>query len=435
MIVSKSQFSFNVDTMKHNTFLALLALFILPAICWSQAIEIKGKTMGPIDYKVVIDPMPVDLNPQKVGEQVQAALDQVNQTMSTYIADSDVSRFNREGGVEWMAVSFETATVISRALEISRKTEGAFDITVGPIVDLWKFGKDKSNFEVPSFAMISAAKELVGYSKLEVRMDPPAIKKSVPDIRIDLSAIAKGYAVDQVAKLLIDLGVENHMVVVGGEVRTTGHKADGNPWQIGIVHPQASATRKYRKLVKLNSAAMATSGDYQNFYEVDGKVYSHTIDPKTGAPVTHQLASVSVIADDCMSADAYATAGLVLGPDGCKRLFDRLELPYYLIERTDEDFLEMVGGGMQIVDVPQALAKPTASQDSILPMFIGAAVIFGLAILGMAIGAIFNNKPITGSCGGLSAQNGGSEDTSCSLCHKPTAECPDRKNESVVSRS
>lgn len=422
--------------MNCKTILTLLIIGLIPEFVWSQAIEITGKTMGPIEYKILVDPIPVELNPQELADLVQEKLDRVNQTMSTYIADSDVSRFNRTLEVEWISVSTETVAVVARALEISQQTDGAFDITVGPVVDLWKFGKDKSDFIVPSSSQIESVQELVGYEKLEVRMEPPAIKKANPKLRIDLSAIAKGYAVDQVAELLDSLGVENCMVVVGGEVRTSGTKSDGSTWQIGIERPDANSVSKYDKFVKLNDAAMATSGDYRNFYEVDGKVYSHTIDPKTGAPVTHQLASVSVLAGDCMSADAYATAGLVLGPEGCQKLFERLNLGYFLMERKGDAYGEFVGGGLTVVDIPEdSTSGKVASKTSIVPMFVGAAVIFGLAILGMACGAIFNNKPITGSCGGLSAANGGSSDTSCSICHKPTADCPDLEEKPASSKA
>lgn len=386
--------------------------------------------MGPIEYTVVVDPLPEGVSQDAAADQVQKALKTINQAMSTYISDSEVSRFNRESNTEWFTVSTETAAVVARALEISKETNGAFDITVGPLVNLWKFGKDKSDFEVPAQSKVNEARASIGYTNLEVRTEPPSIRKLNSDIQIDLSAIAKGYAVDQVAKALEKLGCQSFMVEVGGEVRTAGNKANGKPWRIAIELPSSSnLARDYEKFVKLGDASMATSGDYRNFYEVDGKVYSHTIDPTTGTPVTHQLASISIIAEDCMSADAYATAGMVLGPEKGKECFDQLGLSYYMLVRSDTGFDEHISSAFPVFAVEEK--SKAESTSSIIPMFIGTVVIFGLAIAGMAIGAIFNNKPITGSCGGLSARNGGDGDTSCSICHKPTSDCPDLKTEST----
>lgn len=386
--------------------------------------------MGPIDYTVVLDPLPDGVEQADAAKAVQNALDQVNQSMSTYLEDSEVSRFNRATDDKWVPVSKETAEVVARALEISRETEGAFDITVGPLVNLWKFGKDKTGFEIPPQEKIDEVKARIGYSKLEVRSEPPAIRKLNPEVQIDLSAIAKGYAVDQVAEALQELGAASFMVEVGGEVRTFGKKSDGGPWQIAIEVPNADSKREYEKFVKLTDASMATSGDYRNFYEVGGKIYSHTIDPQTGSPVTHHLASISLIAEDCMSADAYATAGMVLGPDRGRECFERLGLSYYMLDRFQSKFKELKSGDFPVFAVNDGQGgKP---KSSIVPMFFGAVLIFGLAIVGMAVGAIFNNKPITGSCGGLSAMNG---ETNCSLCHKPTTDCPELQPESASSSS
>lgn len=377
--------------------------------------------MGPIEYTVVIDPLPEGLDQQNVASKVQEALDQVNQAMSTYLPDSEISKFNASQSTDWIEISDDTASVIRRAIEISQKTEGAFDVTVGPLVDLWKFGKDKSDFLVPSDSNIEATLKVVGFRKLEIAPSRSAIRKLVPGLQIDLSAIAKGYAVDRVSRVLKEMGVESAMVEVGGEVRTIGTKADGEDWKIGVEIPD-SEIQRHEKFVKLNGQAMATSGDYRSFHKANGKVYSHSIDPSTGRPVVHQLASISVIADDCMSADAFATAALVMGPTRAQKVLDEIGHAYYMIERDGDSFQDQVSKGFPLASAPLIEDDDVSSQPSVMPMFIGAAVIFGLAILGMAVGAMFNNKPITGSCGGLSAQNG---ETSCSLCHKPTADCPD----------
>ena len=401
-----------------------LASSVLSRVGFAQLIEAKGQTMGTIEYKVRLDSLPEELDPQEVGESIQSELDDVNDLMSTYIPDSDVSRFNDYQDIDWFAVSADTAKVIERALEISEQTNGAFDITVGPLVELWHFGPDKGSTEIPKPQAILDTQGWVGYQKLEVRLDPPALKKSLAEVRIDLSAIAKGYAVDRVAVKLDSLGVENYMVLVGGDGRTKGTKSDGSSWQIGIEKPDPKQFGTFQKIAPLETSSMATSGDYRNFFIVDGVWYSHTINPKTGKPVTHNLASASVIADDCMTADAFATAALVLGKDKAVTLLDDLGMDYHLITREKSKLSETTSSGLSLLD-PGKKRNGTQGR-SLLPMFIGTAVIFGLAILGMAVGAIVNNKPITGSCGGLSAStNIDGDTTNCSLCHKPTMECPD----------
>ena len=224
---------------------------------------------------------------------------------------------------------------------------------------------------------------------------------------------------------LDSLQIENYFVTVGGEVRTRGTKSDGSLWEIGIERPDPNKFGTWDSMVPQSTGALASSGDYRNFFVVDGVTYSHTIDPETGKPVTHNLASASVLADDCMTADAYATAALVLGKDKAAALLDELDMQYHLITRDGTKLSQYSSEGLVVIDKPENKSSKRAGQ-SLLPMFVGTAIIFGLAILGMAVGAIVNNKPITGSCGGLSASTNIDGDTNCSLCHKPTVECPDQ---------
>lgn len=240
-------------------------------------------------------------------------LRQINRQMSTYDPQSELSRFNKAPKGEWFPVSKELVEVVRAAQEISEATDGAFDVTVGPSVNLWRFGPDKSRKAFPTEDEINQASKLVGYHQVEVRTKPPALRKSKDDVYVDLSAIAKGYGVDAVFELIKEEGYTDFMVEIGGEVRTSGQKPDGKPWKIGIETPEEEA-RRYGHVVDLRDMALATSGDYRNFFEHDGKRYSHTINPKTGRPVEHDLASASVLLDSCMMADGYATAFLVLGP-------------------------------------------------------------------------------------------------------------------------
>jgi thiamine biosynthesis lipoprotein len=251
-------------------------------------------------------------NVQEVQRQVDERLAEINRLMSTYDPESELSRFNRLNSSDWFAVSPETAEVVAAALEIAERTSGAFDPTVGPVVNLWGFGPDKSRTELPTDEAITAALARVGYEEVSVRTDPPALKKAIPEVYLDLSGIAKGYASDAISELLDKLGLANTMVEIGGEVRTRGAKADGTPWRIGVEQPD-DRERRIHAAVNLVNAGMATSGDYRNYFEHEGIRYSHTIDPATGRPVRHDLAAVSVVAPTCMEADALATAVLVMG--------------------------------------------------------------------------------------------------------------------------
>jgi len=247
-----------------------------------------------------------------IQKHVDQRLGEINRLMSTYDAESELSKFNQHTGNDWFSVSDETATVVKFALRVAADSDGAFDPTVGPAVNLWGFGPKKTRPRLPSDEQIAAVLARVGYDQLEVQQNPPALRKSNPTLSLDLSAIAKGYAVDAISDLLAEEGYDRSMVEIGGEVRTRGLKPDDLPWRIGIEKPDTGG-RSIQRIVELRDAALATSGDYRNFFERDGVRYSHTIDPTTGRPVQHRLATVTVVADSCMEADALATAVLVMG--------------------------------------------------------------------------------------------------------------------------
>lgn len=266
---------------------------------------------------------------------VEAVLEDVNSKMSNYEEDSEVSRLNRWTDAEPFAVSPDTLEVLLHASEISATTGGAFDITVAPLVSAWGFGPPGRPPEQPTEEEITRLQELTGWAKLHVDRATSTVTKTHPDLTIDLSAIAKGYAVDRVADALDVEGVENYMVEVGGEVRTRGLNLQGEPWRIGIERPVPNE-QGIDLIVPMSGMAMATSGDYRNYYEVEGQRLSHTIDPRTGHPITHNVASVSVIAPLCVRADAYATGLLVLGPDGFD-LAEELGLAAYFLQQDKED--------------------------------------------------------------------------------------------------
>jgi len=277
---------------------------------------------------------------------IEQRLDRINSLMSTYIPNSQLSAFNRSRETGWHAVDSELAQLVQLALSISNKSDGAFDISVGPLVNLWGFGPSETIFNFPTDTEIRIAKRSVGYQHLDVRLDPPALNKKIADLYVDLSAIAKGYAVDEVAQILKAQGINNFMVEIGGEVKGMGVAPHGNPWRIGIETPHIQRGN-IEKIISLKDIGVATSGDYRNYIEHDGKHYSHTIDPRSGYPVDHHLGSVTVIHESVATADAWATAFMVLGPKRTIQLSNSNELSGVLITRDGDKYISTVFGEMQ----------------------------------------------------------------------------------------
>lgn len=278
-----------------------------------------------------------DLSSERLVELrdvVEALLADVNAKMSNYVESSEISRLNRAPGQEPFDISADMLEVLLHASEISHTTGGAFDITVAPLVGAWGFGPAGRPIEQPTARQIDSLRELTGWEKLAIDRATSSVTKAQAELTIDLSAIAKGFAVDRVADGLDKEGVAHYMVEVGGEVRTQGLNAQGAPWRIGIERPVPNE-QAIDLIVPLSGLAMATSGDYRNYYEVDGKRLSHSIDPRTGFPITHNVASVSVIAPLCVRADAYATGLLVLGPKGFD-LAEELGLAAYFLQRDKQ---------------------------------------------------------------------------------------------------
>jgi thiamine biosynthesis lipoprotein len=230
--------------------------------------------------------------------------------------------------------------MVSAALDMSATTQGAFDITVGPLVNLWGFGPPDQEDELPTGEEISAALENVGYQMLETDCDHAVLRKTSADIYVDLSGWAKGHAVDQIAALLEQRQIANYLVEIGGELRVQGHNAEQKKFSVAIEKPLNNNEMSYT-LVKLTDVAVATSGDYRNFFEEDGRRYSHSIDPRTGYPVNHELTGVTVIARNTAFADAMATALLVLGPEEGHALAEKLRVAAYFILRTENGIEEL----------------------------------------------------------------------------------------------
>jgi len=275
-----------------------------------NGVAFEGYTMGTSYHIKIIDDNVEDA--EQLQLEVNARLLKINQLFSTYIADSEVSKLNRYNETEWRDASAEFVTVTKEALAISEITAGAYDITVGPLVNLWGFGPDFSEGDIPSDVDIQQALSNIGFQYLVLDDAAKRLKKTKPSLYVDFSSIAKGYGVDQVAKLLEAKGYRHYMVEIGGEMRLSGHNSEGSLWRIAVEKPDAT-TRAIQRVINITDTAIATSGDYRNFFVKDGLRYSHTVDPITGRPVKHTLASVTVLAKSSMSADAWATALMVLG--------------------------------------------------------------------------------------------------------------------------
>lgn len=297
-------------------------------------LEFGGITMG-TTYTIKLLPPEDGIDAAVLGRQLPQILTGVDNRMSTYQAESELSRLNSNPSTEWIQVSPELFDVLQLALEASRITQGAFDITVGPLVNLWGFGPEPIPQDVPDETRIRLALERTGIDKLELDPATHSIRKRRADLYLDLSGIAKGYAVDQVADYLDSVRIRNYLVEVGGEIRASGHNGSGADWRIGIEKPE-SGDRRVQRIIRLNRSGMATSGDYRNFYAREGKRYAHIIDPRTGRPTDHALNSVSILHETCAMADALATGLLVLGPDQAMAVAAREGIAaYFLIETAD----------------------------------------------------------------------------------------------------
>jgi thiamine biosynthesis lipoprotein len=262
---------------------------------------------------------------------VHAALDGVNRGMSLHRLDSELTRLNRHPASVPLPLSRDLFQVLAAGQRVSAISQGAFDVSVAPLVNAWGFGAEKRR-QVPPAAEIQERRGAIDWRGL--RLDPGrrTAVKAHDGLQADLGGIAKGYGVDLAASAIEAAGLEHYMIEVGGEVRTRGRNAQGQAWRIGIEEPDAMPQRA-RAVVPLSGRAMATSGDYRIYFEHAGRRYSHEIDPRTAAPIAHGLASVTVVADDCMTADALATALIVMGPESGWALAQRQALAAYFIVR------------------------------------------------------------------------------------------------------
>lgn len=283
--------------------------------------QLEGQAQGTTFHITYADSLGRDFS-----QPVDSLFRLIDHSMSLWDSSSVISRVNRnEPGV---VVDEHFAAVFRRAQEVSAATGGVFDITVGPLVRAWGFSY-KKGLPPPDSAQVDSLRQLIGFQK--IRLENGVLQKADPRMQVDMNAIAQGYTVDVLAEFLEKHGVHHYMVEIGGEVRTAGQNERGESWRIGIDKPveTGSEERPLQTVVPVSGKSLATSGSYRKFVERDGKKYSHAIDPRTGYPITHNLLSVSVLADDCATADAYATAFLVLGLEKSVEIARREGLKIY----------------------------------------------------------------------------------------------------------
>lgn len=329
--------------MKKIVLVASVLLGLLAAGCDRQqeasesGLVLTGKTMG-TQWRVSLAGVTAERQAE-LQAKIQQQLDADDHELSTWKKDSVLSRFNQQHDNLPQSISPDMADIITLSLRIGRLTDGAMDITVGPLVNLWGFGPDKQPLHTPSQAEITAAKAQTGLQHLQVieRADGAWLQKDLPGLYVDLSTMGEGFATDHLARLMEKEGIHNYLVSVGGAVLTRGHNAAGKAWRVAIQKP-TDRENAVQALVDLQGHGISTSGSYRNYYELDGRRISHVINPQTGQPIEHRLVSATVIATTALEADGWDTGLMVLGTEKAKALALREKLAVYLITKDKEGF-------------------------------------------------------------------------------------------------
>ena len=347
---------FQVNRISTNNISSIIIFLLLWCIsCSNQPsqIELSGLTMGTTYNIKIIPEKDSILSTKLIKQKIDSVLISVNYQMSTYLFDSQITQFNNHESTTSFTVSNDFSFVVERALHWSKLTDGAFDITIVPLLYLWGFGPGQAS-ELgdifPEEHAVQKRRTHVGYEKLIT--NKYYLKKKDPFIKIDLNAIAKGFGVDAVYSFLESIGMNNIMVEIGGEVRTKGKNQKNEPWMIAVETPdlESAGSKTISWVLPLESKAMATSGDYRNYYEIDGIRYSHEIDPRTGYPVQTGVASATVVATNCMDADALATALIIMGAESGLQFIEKLDgVEAFLILREGNDnYRTIKSSGMKI---------------------------------------------------------------------------------------
>lgn len=321
--------------------LALLWMLLLLGAC-RQAdpiLVLQGSTMG-TTWTVRLAAPPAGLDEAALRAGIEAELESVNAQMSTWREDSLLSRFNRLPAGESLLLSEDLAQVMRAAMALAEESGGAYDPTVGPLVNLWGFGPDPWRESAPSEDEIKQARSRTGWQRLDWDRRSSLLVQP-GEVYVDLSSIAKGHAVDRVMAHLIRQGADGVLVDIGGDLRVQGRRPDGSAWRIAVEQPLPGA-RTVQRVIEPGDRAVATSGTYRNRFESEGRRYSHTIDPRSGYPVEHDLVSITVVHDSCLQADALATALGVLGPEEGYRFALERDLAVLFLREQDGRIIEQM---------------------------------------------------------------------------------------------
>lgn len=328
--------------IRRSLFIFLAHVLLISCSRAPQELVLSGPTMG-TTYTVKVVGTPATLDAESVRRELDSVLASVDLEMSTYRDDSVISRFNASESTEWFDVTAGLARVVAVSREVSEASGGAFDITIGPLVDAWGFGPDGEPTTLPTEAGLAALRERVGFRLLDVRMSPPALRKQHPRLRIDVNGVAPGYAVDRLAERFDALEAKNYMIDIGGEVLARGRNARGEMWRIAVERPIDAEPTPFR-ILELDHLSVTTSGEYRHYFERDGRRYSHTLDPRSAHPI-ESYGSVCVVGTSSLEIDAWATALNVLGPEEGLAIAERRGLAaMYILVNGDKLEARMSSG-------------------------------------------------------------------------------------------
>jgi len=327
---------FNIKSLIIIAVIAMLSACFPSADKNKEEVLLQGRTMGTTyNIKVVVQSEAFDAEKLQLG--IDTLLKQLNQEMSTYINDSELSQFNQSKSLAPIEISLGLRRVVKEAIRLGHLSEGKLDVTVGPLVNLWGFGPQYQPETIPSDEQLKIARSRIGLNKLNLVGNK--LNKTIPNLYVDLSTIAKGYGVDLVAEYVEKQGINHYLIEIGGEMRLKGFKHTGELWHVAIERP-VDTERSVHQIIIPKDNAVATSGDYRIYYEVDGQRFSHIIDPDTGKPIDHKLVSVTVIHPSSMTADGLSTAMMVMGEDKALAFAEKNDLAAYIISKSENGFIE-----------------------------------------------------------------------------------------------
>jgi thiamine biosynthesis lipoprotein len=379
-----------------------------------QPLELRGEVFTTL-YTIKVIPGAPGVTADALAGVLDTVTARVNDRLSRYVPGSELDRFNKHGAGQPFPLSPDLQAMLDMSREVHALSGGAFDPTVAPLVRLWGFNDGQPLEHEPATDLLASTRALVGLDKV-TSPSPGVAVKAAAGVELDLSGIAKGYAVDLVAEGLDALGASSYMVEIGGEVGCKGEGPGGGPWRIGIQSPTDDSN--LQRVLGINNLSLATSGDYRNGYVVDGKYISHTIDPATGRPVGHGLASTTVLDPSCARADALATALTVLGPDKALALCERLGIGAYFMVHDGQQLRYSESSAFARLTAPPQAPPNQPPQAAPFWVFLIGGLVFLVAVALISIGGILGKRtPLKRHCSEVMCEvSPEGERRQCSCC-------------------